>query len=206
MGFPAFFAQAPVITLHDPLAVFLGVSADGEMTYAYEDAVKLAGHSCPTVAGSYLMARRGLQILYPHEVPERGNIEVFMRDERDAGVTGVIATIVMLVTGAAPETGFAGIGGRFRRSGLLHFDAPIEGLMALRRRDTGQGVELDLNTGAVPPDPEMQMVFPHVVSGRGDADDLRRFGELWQDRVGRMLTEHADDDTLIVAREWQLAA
>lgn len=64
MSFPAFFAAAPTLTVRDPLAQFLGATADGAITYGYADAVKLAGHSCPTVAGAYLMVLQGLAELY----------------------------------------------------------------------------------------------------------------------------------------------
>ena len=63
MTLPDFFNQAPKITLRDPLAQFLGATPDGLLTYAYEDAVKLCGHSCPTVAGAYLMVLKGVQAL-----------------------------------------------------------------------------------------------------------------------------------------------
>lgn len=51
MSFPAFFDDAPEIRVRDPLAAFLGSAEDGVMTYRYADAVRLAGHSCPVVAG-----------------------------------------------------------------------------------------------------------------------------------------------------------
>jgi len=51
--YPAFFDEVETITLHDPLAEFLGSASDGRIKYAYVDTVKLAGHSCPTVAGAY---------------------------------------------------------------------------------------------------------------------------------------------------------
>ena len=53
MAFPDFFEQAPVIRLRDPLAELLGSATDGVMDYHYVDAVRLAGHSCPTVAGVF---------------------------------------------------------------------------------------------------------------------------------------------------------
>ena len=120
MDFPDFFDDVPAITLHDQLAVFLGASTTGMMRYAYVDAVKLAGHSCPTVAGAYLMIRRGLRHLYGQDIPERRDVEVYFRDSRDQGTTGVIAAVATLITGAAPETGFGGIGAqrRFGRRGL----------------------------------------------------------------------------------------
>jgi hypothetical protein len=212
MNFPAFFADAPTISLRDPLAQFLGAVDDGTITYSYADAVKLAGHSCPTVAGAYLMIRKGLACLYGAELPERGAVEVYLRDSRDEGVTGVIASVATLVTGAAPETGFGGIGsgGRFARRGLLRFDAPITGLMALRRRDTGESVELDLDAGIVPSDPVMGPLFSKVVAGQAGAAEQARFAGLWQDRVARMLLENADNGQLVVLlrqeRSWPVDA
>ena len=46
--FPTFFAQAPTVRVRDPLARFLGAAAGGILEYHYADAVRLAGHSCPT--------------------------------------------------------------------------------------------------------------------------------------------------------------
>lgn len=204
MGFPDFFEQAPVITLNDPLASFLGASSTGTITYSYTDAVKLAGHSCPTVAGAYLMVRKGLDHLHGDEVPSRGNIEIHMRDPRDQGTTGVIASIATLITGAAPETGFGGIGvdPRLTRRNLLRFDAPIEGIMAMRRRDNGRGVVLNLNAAVVPPHPEIRACFSKAVSGEANEAELQRFGELWQDRVSRMLIENVDNPDLVQLSEW----
>ncbi|HTN12773.1 MAG TPA: hypothetical protein VL154_17520 [Acetobacteraceae bacterium] len=208
MEFPAFFADAPTITLRDPLAAFLGVSTSGVMTYSYTDAVKLAGHSCPTVAGAYLLVRAGLARLYDNDLPERGCVAAYLRDQRDQGTAGVTANIVMLLTGAAPETGFGGIGAdrRFSRRDLLHFGAPIDGLLALRRRDTGRGVMLDLDTAGVPAAREMQMLFPRVAASDASEAEQARFGMLWQSRVAQMLIEHADDPDLVQVREWSLAA
>jgi hypothetical protein len=208
MDFPDFFAAAPTITLRDPLATFLGAARRGTMTYGYADAVRLAGHSCPTVAGAYLMVRRGLAGLYGNELPERGGVEVYLRDGREQGTTGVVAAVATLLTGAAAETGFGGIGPdrRFARCGLLQFDAPIDGLMALRRRDTGRGVVLDLDTAGVPSEPAMRPLFVKAVAGQASEDEQSRFAALWQRRVERMLLEHADDPDLVRVREWQTAA
>ncbi|MHA6645327.1 hypothetical protein [Mesorhizobium sp. A623] len=208
MKFPDFFAEAPTITLRDPLAAFLGASEGGVMSYAYIDVVKLAGHSCPTVAGAYLMVRSGLRHLYDDEIPERGSIEVHMRSPRDKGVTGVMAAVATLITGAAPETGFGGIGanGRFARRDLLHFDAPIDGLLALRRCDNGCGVILDLDMSVVSSAREMQVLFPKAVAGQANEDELARFAALWQAHVEQILVQHADDPDLVRVREWKDAA
>jgi hypothetical protein len=207
MDFPDFFDEAPSVTLHDPLAAFLGASKSGVITYNYTDAVKLAGHSCPTVAGAYLMVSKGLASLYGEELPERGGIEVHMHDAREQGTTGVIAAIATLLTGAAPETGFGGIGGNrlFSRRNLLRFDAPIDGVLALRRRDTGRGVVLDLDIASIPANPEMGTLFARIMAGEAGENEQARFGMLWQDRVARMLRGHADDPGIVRIRPWQAA-
>ncbi|MCU4180842.1 hypothetical protein [Bosea sp. BH3] len=207
MTFPSFFARAPRLQVRDPLAAFLGASEDGILDYGYEDAVRLAGHSCPAVAGAYLMVINGLSYLYDEELPERGGVEVLMRDECDQGTTGVLASIVTLLTGAAAGAGFHGIGPahRFARRDLLRFGADIEGVMALRRRDTGRGVVVDIDTGAVPHAEAMAAVMPQAVSGAADEAGLSSFAALWQDRVRRMLIEHADDPKLIHLYEWDSA-
>ena len=161
--------------------------------------MRLAGHSCPTVAGAYLLTRRGLRALYGDDLPERGNIAVQMRDARDRGTTGVIASIATLLTGAAAETGFGGIGpqGRFSRRDLLTFNTPIAGLMALTREDNGARVELELNASIVPFPAEMQALMPKAISGQANTEELARFGALWQSRVRAMLLEHADDPQML---------
>ncbi len=68
MQTPAFFDQAPAIVMYDALAQTLGAMQDGLIEYHYLDAVKLAGHSCPTVAGAWLMTRAALARLYPGKV------------------------------------------------------------------------------------------------------------------------------------------
>jgi hypothetical protein len=52
MSFPDFFDEVPRITLRDPLAELLGSVTGGLLSYGYADVVRLAGHSCPTVASA----------------------------------------------------------------------------------------------------------------------------------------------------------
>ena len=198
--FPAFFAAAPHITLHDPLAEFLGSCANGLIEYRYADAVRLAGHSCPTVAGAWLMTLRGLRALYGDALPVRGEITASLRDARDHGTTGVVASIVQLVTGAAAETGFQGIGPnrRFARQQLLQFSVQTQpGTLSLCRRDTGRNVHLDLDTRCIPWPEEMRSLMPRAVSGQATTAERQRFAAMWQDRVRLMLIEHADDPALV---------
>lgn len=204
MNLPSYFDVLPEVTLHDPLAALLGCPVDGLLTYGYADVVRMAGHSCPTVAAAWLMVGQGLAWIYGDERPVRGDIEVFLRDGRDHGVTGVIASVATLVTGAAADIGFPGIGAgaSHARQGLLRFDAPIDGLMALRRRDSGAGVILDLDTGSVPHDPAVPRLMPQVLAGAASVAEAQRFAALWQDRVRRILVDHADDPKLVHVYDW----
>ncbi|OAN52296.1 hypothetical protein A6A04_00965 [Paramagnetospirillum marisnigri] len=197
MPFPAFFDDAPAITLFDPLAAFLGAPSDGMIRYGYGDAVRLAGHSCPTVAGAWLMSLAAMAALWPGAVPERGQMRVMMADAQDSGVTGVMAAVAGLVTGAAGAGGFKGIAGRFTRADLLAFGAATGAEMTFQRLDTGCRVAASYHPELVPADPEMRDRLQSLLSGRGDAEDAQRFAQLWQDRVKRILVDHADEPGLI---------
>lgn len=105
MTFPNFFEAAPTILMRDPLAQLLGSATEGVIEYHYVDVVKLAGHSCPTVAGAFLTARAALKALYPDSTPERGNISVQMPAPETQGTTGVVAQVLTLITGAATQGG-----------------------------------------------------------------------------------------------------
>ena len=200
MAFPAFFDQAPVLRLHDGLAQLLGATPDGVIEYRYADAVRLAGHSCPTVAGAWLCARAGLRALYGEALPERGGIAVALPEAEDAGVAGVVGQVLTLVTGAAGAGGFKGLGGQHARNGLLRYGEPGIDALRLRRLDTGDAVEVALDTSVVPGDPAQRELLQRVIRGDADADARRRFGEAWQDRVRRMLVEHADDPAMVRVR------
>jgi hypothetical protein len=168
--------------------------------YHYADAVRLAGHSCPTVAGGWLSARAALRHLYPDSVPERGGISVYLDDAEDAGVTGVIGQVLTLVTGAAAANGFKGLGGRYARNHLLHYAQGDVAGVRLRRNDTGDEVEIEIDASSIPPDPMQRLLIQLVLSGQADAAQRREFGRLWQDRVRRMLIEHADDPAVVKVR------
>lgn len=111
--YPDFFDAAPVITLRDPLAQFLGAVNGGIMGYRYLDAVRLTGHSCPTVARAFLMTRAALSALHAGKLPVRGETQVDFRDGLPDSTTGVVANVVDLITGAAGPGGFKGLGSRF---------------------------------------------------------------------------------------------
>lgn len=197
MNTPSFYNDAPKITLYDPLAEFLGAAEKGVVEYNYLDAVKLAGHSCPTVAGAWLMTRKALASLYGDKLPVRGAIQVSFRDGQADGVTGVIANVASLLTGAAQSGGFKGIGGKFDRRNLVHFNAAITGEIRYTRLDTGISVETSYHPERVSASPGMKELMQKAMMGVANAEERSRFGLLWQDRVKRILIDHADNDELI---------
>lgn len=199
--FPDFFAAAPVIRLHDPLASFLGAAADGLIAYRYEDAVRLAGHSCPTVASAFLGTRLALQALYGDDLPVRGGLRVDFADAEDAGVTGVIAAVATLITGATANGGFRGLGGRFnRRNSLVFGQALAGGSQRFTRLDNGNSVELSVDLSTVPGDPRIGELMPLCLREVATPEEHTLFAALWQDRVRRLLTEHADDTAVFRVR------
>ena len=200
MAFPDFFAEVPVLTLRDGLAQLLGASDDGVIEYHYADAVRLAGHSCPTVAGGWLSARAALRHLYRDELPERGGISVYLNDAEDAGVTGVIGQVLTLITGAAAANGFHGLGGRHVRSRLLHYAQGDVAGVRFKRNDTGDEVEVEIDASTVTGDPMMRPLMQLTMTDQANTAQRREFGRLWQDRVRRMLIEHADDPAVVKVR------
>ena len=100
MHTPDFFDAVPAIIVVDALAETLGAAEGGLIEYRYVDAVRLEGHSCPTVAGAWLATGAALARLYPGETPRRGEIRVELRQAIDESVAGVIASVAGLVTGA----------------------------------------------------------------------------------------------------------
>lgn len=200
MTFPDFFDNAPVVRLHDPLAQILGSTTDGIMDYRYADAVRLAGHSCPTVAGAFLTARAALKVLYPDTLPERGGIAVHMPSPETEGTTGVVAQVFTLLTGAAAQGGFKGIGGRFARNGLLSFathSGENGGAVRFERLDTGAAVMVIFDAGRIPTDVSQRERMQAVIQNRETPEQQVEFARLWQERVRRILLQHADDPGMI---------
>lgn len=197
MTLPAFFAQAPRVQLRDPLAELLGAAEGGRLEYGYADAVRLAGHSCPTVAGAWLMARAGLRALYPDTLPERGGVQVTMAAAETEGTTGVIAQVFTLLTGAAADNGFHGIGGQYGRRGLLHYGGGFRAIAEFRRIDCGTSVQLSMDLSSVSPEPKLRALMARALAADASDEERAAFGSVWQDRVRRLLLEHADDPAVI---------
>ncbi len=109
MNYPDFFNKIEVIKVQDPLSAVLGAFAKGEYEFNYLDVVKSAGHSCPTIAGAYLITAEALKALYPNELAVRGNIKVEFKESLEDGVAGVISNVASQITGATDKSGFKGL-------------------------------------------------------------------------------------------------
>lgn len=200
MQTPAFYERVRRLAVYDPLAEFLGAAEQGRIEYRYIDAVKLAGHSCPTVAAAYWMTLKGMESLYPDSLPQRGGIRVEFREDQLSGVTGVIANVVTLLTGATIDTGFKGIGGRFDRRKLLYFSANIAEEIRYTRMDTGQAVDVAAHVQRVPFAPRTSDLMQKCLNGSATPDETATFRECWQARVRALLLDHGDDPEVFPVR------
>lgn len=191
-----FFDAVEPIRVKDPLSVVLGAMDKGEsFIFTYADAVKFAGHSCPAVAGAYKSTQIALKLLYGDEVPVRGNIKVAFRGVVDHKVNGPISQVVTLITGAAAESGFKGLGpaGKYGRYNLMTFDK--DNLpdpkaicsMIFQRVDNGKKIEVTYCIEPVSTNERMDKLMPLVISGKVSEDEAKEFGDLWQERVKTIL-------------------
>jgi len=198
MSHPDFFDAVPKINLYDPLAEFLGATEGGILQYGYFDAVRLAGHSCPTVAAAYWMTYKALASLYSEAMPVRGDIRVEFSQGGTSGVTGVIANVVSMLTGAMADTGFKGIAGRFDRRDRLFFAVEMPGEMRFTRLDTNQAVNTAANLQRVPASPRMSPLIASCLANRATPEEAAEFRQLWQGRVRSILLDHGDDPEVFV--------
>jgi len=198
MNYPKFYDEVEVIKVKDELSNVLGTFQNGEYEFGYLDVVKSAGHSCPTVAGAYVVALQALKALYPDEVPVRGNIKVEFKESLEDGVAGVIGNVISQITGATDKSGFKGLGGVFARHSLMFFDADINSSARFTRVDTGKSVDVFYNPSSITPDPNMQPLMQKVMQKSATKDEFEEFGRLWQDRVERICK---NPDVVVEVRE-----
>ncbi|WP_294963062.1 FmdE family protein [Sulfurimonas sp.] len=186
MNYPEFFNEIEVIKVQDPLSAVLGAFAKGEYEFNYLDVVKSAGHSCPTVAGAYLITAQALKALYKDETAVRGNVKVEFKESLEDGVTGVISNVVSQITGATDKSGFKGLAGKFARHSLMDFDSQISSSARFTRVDTGKCVDVIYDPSSIMPSQNMQPLMQKMMGGLAKLSEIKEFGELWQDRVKRI--------------------
>lgn len=192
--FHDYLAEIEPIRLREPLAETLGaVKREGApIEYTFVEVVKLAGHACPTTASAYECCRSALNRLYPAQTPVRGDIEVTVYGAPDDGVYGVIGQVFGFLTGAAPSTGFKGLGTSFRRKDLLTYqeESPDPSAMCFRfrRKDNGKAVLCRIYHDAMPAlDREktkrLGELMPKVLWEAAKKDEISEFRRLWMDSV-----------------------
>ncbi len=190
----SFYADIEPIRLKEPLAEFLGAVGEGnEFVYTYQDAVKLAGHSCPAVSGAYKITQKALQELYGDKLPVRGEISVRVLGSVDNGAIGPMAQVISLITGAAPETGFAGLGQRFSRRNKLVFDSENEepGTFVFTRDDNQKSVKVSYHPENIPAVDRMSDLLTKCIVGTATEKQQEEFKKMWQERVRIVLFEEA---------------
>lgn len=197
MRYPEFFDLAPTIKVQDSLSQFLGAMHDGVIEYRFVDVVKLAGHSCPTVAGAYLMARAALKALYGDELAQRGGVAIKMRGRASEGTVGVVASVFTLITGATGEAGFKGIAGNFARNDLLRFGYELPADASFTRLDNAKTVLVSYDPSFIGGNPKQGVLMQKALAGNATEEELTEFGELWQERVKKILVDFCDDARLI---------
>ena len=190
-----FFNNIEPIKVRDQLAIALGAIDKSEVfVFTYTDAIKLAGHSCPAVSGAYKLTQLALKRLYGNEIPVRGQIRVTFKGGIAYKVNGPISQVVTLITGAAGESGFKGLGGgRYNRHNLLHFNEKDEAdedavcTVIFERMDNNKKIEISYKNYMLPVNPKMGELMPLAVTGKGTDSEIKEFGELWHERIKTIL-------------------
>ena len=182
MKTPEFFETIEKIALKDPLAEILGAMEKGEYEISYLEVVKSAGHSCPTVAGAYIMTLEALKALYDGRAI-RGDIEVMFKESLEDGVAGVVANVVTQITGATDKSGFKGLGNQFARHSLMHFNAEISTSARFTSRSSGKSVEVVYDPSMILANPNMMPLMQKIMAQDASQEERKLFTQMWQERV-----------------------
>lgn len=190
MSYPKFYDSVETIKVKDQLSNILGTFDNGEYEFSYKEIVKSAGHSCPTVAGAYLMTQEALKSLYPDSsIAIRGDIKVEFKEDLEDGVAGVIANVITQITGATDKSGFKGLNKKFARHSLMSFNSDIESSVRFTKVDGSKSVDVFYDPSPIKPNPDMQVLMQKVLQGIANIDEIKEFGVLWQDRVARIFKD-----------------
>lgn len=198
------------IRFREPLAEFFGALFEKDMVIEYSlgDIIKMAGHLCPTVALSYIICKKAIKFLYPDGIATRGEIKVIVYGEPDEGVYGVMGQIFSYLTGAAPETGFKGIGYKFKRKNLLQYirEKPDAEAMSFRfiRKDINNAVLISFYPDKVdfPLDKERRIseLMERVLWEAAKEEEIKEFQKCWLEKVRYFLEERDINKWLKVER------
>jgi hypothetical protein len=196
-----YITQVPPIMVRDPLIEMLG-QTDEPIPYYYEEAVKVAGHSCMVAASAWMMTKLALEALYPNgEVPVRGQITIQMPGSESEWNIGVFGEVMTFITGAAPATGFSGsvfAKGNpltIRRNKMTYTEEPVgtpppQMQYVFTRIDTGKSVAVSWNIAKViPPINEKVLTEPGnaLASGSATPEQVAEFNKNWNDAAQYIL-------------------
>ena len=206
-----FLKEVKSIQFKEPLAEILGAfkEEDVVLEYTFTDAVKMAGHACPTIAGAYLCCQKALEKLYPDEIPVRGELSITVYGEPDEGVYGVMGQVFSFLTGAAPTDGFRGLGYKFKRKDLLKFNSekidPDAMSFEFRRLDNDKAVLVNFYPRQVP-FPEKQgkrlgELLEKVIWEASKDEERKEFQKLWMEKVKTMLLDRKEIDRWLQLEE-----
>ena len=190
MEYPEYFNSIESIHLYDDLSQFLGVNKDGLVEISYLDIVKTAGHSCATVAGAYIVALKGLEALYPDELPVRGKIKVEIQKAPRVENAGVVGSVLSNITGATKDYGFGGIPtGKFNRRDLLFFEADISCDVRLTRLDTQEKVAINYKPQKIV---NPMAILKSAIAPNATQEDKESFPQRFQEMVQKIF-ENIDE-------------
>ncbi|MCC6146529.1 MAG: hypothetical protein IT308_03065 [Anaerolineaceae bacterium] len=200
----AYIREVPPILMKEPYFQIFGQSQK-PVPYYYEEAVKLAGHSCGATTGAWTITKKALEALYPNgEVPVRGQIAVEAPGAEDEWFVGVFGDIITYITGAAPKTGF--IGSEFgkandlfvRQNKMMYSAVPTKQLPPMRewiftRLDTGAKVGVKFNLVVITPlpTPARTAMGKKLAAGKASAEEAADYHKYWNDRAVYVL-DNAD--------------
>lgn len=196
MNTPTFYATSS-IKLYEPLYDLFGVNKNAHVEFTFEDAVKIAGHACPTVAGAFLLAYHGARKLYEGETPIRGSFQLLFKEDESVGVTGVISTIMGSILGASGIGGFKGLGGQFARNNRVLYNQSISSQVAILRTDTNAIVYLDYHPELIPLHQETSQLLSKILNDQATLSEKSTFQKLWNQRLEAILRVGLGDSGII---------
>ena len=200
------------IMMYDPYFSIFGQSQTA-VPYYYEEAVKVAGHSCGATTGAWVITQKALEVLYPDgEIPVRGMIKVDAPGAEDEWFVGVFGDIITFLTGASPHTGF--IGQEFgqtdnvfvRQNKMEYADEPTGQLPPMRewvftRLDTGKKVGVKFNLVIITPipTPARQAMGKTMATFQATPEEAADYIQYWNDRAIFVLEKQDMKGFFIVA-------
>lgn len=206
--FRDFFNKIEPIRLKEPFAQILGAFKEDEVVleYTFAETVKMAGHACPTISCAYTGLRKAIEALYPGEIPVRGDISVIVYGEPDDGVYGVVAQVFSFITGACSQTGFKGLGPKFKRKNLLTFSTdkidPHGMCFALKRSDTNRKVLLKLYPRKMPSLGEREQrigeLLEKIIWEAAKKEEIKEFQDLWMEKVERIVLKEENINNWLI--------